>query len=48
MMSMAVSSTDIRERVARGQDIGALVPPAVAQYIHAHRLYLPHLESTPS
>ncbi len=48
MTSMAVSSTDIRERVARGQDIGALVPPAVAHYIRDHRLYLTHLESTPS
>ena len=39
MPSMAVSSTDIRERVAAGLDISALVPPAVAQYIHQHRLY---------
>ncbi len=36
---MAVSATDIRERVARGLDIGALVPPGVAHYIHQHRLY---------
>lgn len=48
MTSMAVSSTDIRERLARGEDIGALVPPAVAHYIHHHRLYLTPLESTPS
>jgi nicotinate-nucleotide adenylyltransferase len=37
--AMAVSSTDIRQRIAAGLDIGALVPPAVAQYIHHHRLY---------
>jgi nicotinate-nucleotide adenylyltransferase len=36
---MAVSATDIRRRVAAGLDITALVPPAVAHYIHRHRLY---------
>ncbi len=36
---MAVSASDIRQRVATGQDIAALVPPCVAQYIHQHRLY---------
>jgi nicotinate-nucleotide adenylyltransferase len=39
MPSMALSSTDIRARIAAGLDISALVPPAVAQYIHQHRLY---------
>ena len=39
MPAMAISSTDIRARVAAGLDIGALVPAAVAQYIHQHRLY---------
>ncbi len=34
-----ISSTDIRERVARGEPIRKLVPPRVAQYIHAHHLY---------
>ncbi len=34
-----ISSTDIRARVAAGQDISALVPPAVAGYIETHRLY---------
>jgi nicotinate-nucleotide adenylyltransferase len=34
-----ISATGIRARVAAGQDIGALVPPPVAQYIHQHRLY---------
>jgi len=36
---MAVSATDIRQRVSAGLDISALVPPPVAQYIHQHRLY---------
>lgn len=36
---MAVSASDIRQRVAAGQDITALVPLRVAQYIHQHRLY---------
>jgi nicotinate-nucleotide adenylyltransferase len=36
---MSVSATDIRRRVAAGMDISALVPPAVALYIHQHRLY---------
>jgi nicotinate-nucleotide adenylyltransferase len=35
-----ISSTDIRRRVAAGIDISALVPPAVAAYIAAHRLYV--------
>ncbi len=37
---LAISSSEIRRRVAAGLDIAALVPPAVAQYIHRHRLYL--------
>ncbi len=34
-----ISSTDIRARVAAGQRIDDLVPPAVARYIDHHRLY---------
>ncbi|MCY7314212.1 MAG: nicotinate-nucleotide adenylyltransferase [Rubrivivax sp.] len=34
-----ISSTDIRQRVARGVDITQLVPPLVARYIETHRLY---------
>lgn len=34
-----ISSTDIRARVARGDPIDGLVPPAVARYIDQHRLY---------
>jgi nicotinate-nucleotide adenylyltransferase len=36
---MDISATDIRARAAAGQDIGALVPPAVAGYIARHHLY---------
>jgi len=36
---MDISATDIRRRVAAGLDISTLVPPAVALYIHQHRLY---------
>ena len=35
-----ISSTQIRERVARGEDISDLVPSGVAAYIRAHGLYL--------
>ncbi len=34
-----ISSTDIRERVARGEPIDPLVPPEVARYIAFHGLY---------
>ncbi len=38
-----VSSTDVRQRVASGQSIDGLVPPAVASYIESHGLYrTPH------
>jgi len=36
---MDISATDIRSRAARGADISALVPPAVARYIDRHHLY---------
>jgi nicotinate-nucleotide adenylyltransferase len=36
---MNVSASDIRARVARAEDIGALVPPAVARYIAERGLY---------
>jgi len=35
------SATDIRARASRGEDIAALVPPAVARYIDQHHLYVP-------
>ncbi len=34
-----ISATQVRERVAAGQDIYTLVPPEVARYIDSHRLY---------
>lgn len=37
----AVSATDIRQRIAGGQGVDALVGPAVARYIADHHLYLP-------
>ena len=36
---MDISSTDIRQRIATGQRIDDLVPPAVARYIDQHQLY---------
>jgi len=36
-----ISSTQIRERLHRGESIAHLVPPAVADYISLHRLYRP-------
>jgi nicotinate-nucleotide adenylyltransferase len=39
---MPVSSTEIRQRAATGQDISDLVPAAVARYIAQHHLYPAH------
>jgi nicotinate-nucleotide adenylyltransferase len=39
MEPMPISASEIRARVARGEDISALVPPAVASYIARHGLY---------
>ncbi|VCU68956.1 Nicotinate-nucleotide adenylyltransferase [Pigmentiphaga humi] len=39
MPEMAVSSSAIRQRLARGESIEGLVPAAVSQYITQHRLY---------
>jgi nicotinate-nucleotide adenylyltransferase len=37
---LAISSTLVRQRLAAGESVDALVPPAVASYIACHRLYL--------
>jgi nicotinate-nucleotide adenylyltransferase len=34
-----ISATDLRQRVARGEPIRYLMPPAVEAYIHQHGLY---------
>ena len=39
MQPSSVSASEIRMRAARGEDVSALVPPAVANYIARHRLY---------
>ncbi|MFY9315595.1 MAG: nicotinate (nicotinamide) nucleotide adenylyltransferase [Burkholderiales bacterium] len=39
MAPSAISASDIRARVARGEDVSALVPPAVAAYIREKGLY---------
>ena len=36
---LAISSTDIRERIASGRIVGRLIPEAVARYIVDHDLY---------
>jgi nicotinate-nucleotide adenylyltransferase len=37
---MDISSSEVRARLARGADISALVPPAVAHYVASQGLYL--------
>ncbi|MFZ1486667.1 MAG: nicotinate-nucleotide adenylyltransferase [Nostocoides sp.] len=37
--AMAISSTDCRDRVRRGEPVWYLVPDGVVQYINKHRLY---------
>jgi nicotinate-nucleotide adenylyltransferase len=39
MQPMKISASEVRSRLARGEDISALVPPAVAGYIARERLY---------
>jgi nicotinate-nucleotide adenylyltransferase len=39
MKPMPVSASEIRARAGRGEDLGRLVPPAVANHIRRHRLY---------
>jgi nicotinate-nucleotide adenylyltransferase len=37
--AMSISSTDVRDRVRRGEPVWYLVPDGVVQYIAKHRLY---------
>jgi nicotinate-nucleotide adenylyltransferase len=39
MAPLPISASDIRARLARGEDVSALLPPAVLGYIRAHALY---------
>jgi len=39
--AMAISSSDVRARVAAGKPVWYLVPDGVVQYINKHRLYRP-------
>ena len=39
MTPMAISANDIRTRVARGEDVSAMLPAPVLAYIRAHGLY---------
>jgi len=39
--AMAISSTDCRNRVGRGEPVWYLVPDGVVQYIGKHHLYHP-------
>jgi nicotinate-nucleotide adenylyltransferase len=41
MPTISVSSSLVRERVARGEAVEELVGSAVARYIDEHRLYRP-------
>lgn len=40
MKAMDISASEVRARVARGEAIAHLVPPAVANYIASKRLYV--------
>ncbi len=40
MKAMDISSSEVRARIARGEAIAELVPPAVANYIAGERLYV--------
>jgi nicotinate-nucleotide adenylyltransferase len=46
--ALAISGSDLRDRVARGAPIRYLVPDGVARYIHEHGLYRPSAGSDPS
>jgi nicotinate-nucleotide adenylyltransferase len=39
MTPSAISASDIRARIGRGEDVSAMLPPSVLGYIRAHGLY---------
>lgn len=39
MTPMEISASDIRARIARGEDVAAMLPPPVLSYIRSHGLY---------
>ncbi len=39
MTPSSISASDIRARIARGEDVSAMLPPPVLAYIHKHGLY---------
>jgi nicotinate-nucleotide adenylyltransferase len=39
MTELPISASDIRARLARGEDVSAMLPPPVLGYIRQHRLY---------
>ncbi|MGH8746667.1 MAG: nicotinate (nicotinamide) nucleotide adenylyltransferase [Burkholderiales bacterium] len=39
MAPLEISSTEIRARVAHGEDVSGMLPPPVHEYISTHRLY---------
>ena len=40
MTPMAITASDIRARLGRGEDVAGMLPPAVLAYIREHALYL--------
>jgi len=46
--ALAISSTDCRSRVVRGEPVWYLVPDGVVQYIGKHGLYAPSIEDSSS
>ena len=47
LASPPVSSTEVRERIARGEPLDGLVPPAVARAIEEHGLYRGYTDGEP-
>jgi nicotinate (nicotinamide) nucleotide adenylyltransferase len=43
-----ISATEIRARLAKGEEVDELVPSAVLRYIQEHRLYQAHMEESPA